>query len=118
MQIIYPEWIILQLGKHREALDFAYAAQCLAPSSSEVAERVENIKKDLAAGLWLLYILFWPTLMIRLSVLCFKNLISYCFVIYLECLTYLLCFLKITCKFLISLVRRNFSTLWNLQLDD
>jgi WD and tetratricopeptide repeat-containing protein 1 len=40
----------LQLGKHKDALEFAIAAQDLAPSNSEVAERVENVKKDLAAG--------------------------------------------------------------------
>lgn len=39
----------MQLDKHKEALDFALAAQCLVPSS-EVAERVESIKKHLAAG--------------------------------------------------------------------
>ncbi|KAE8651395.1 WD repeat protein iqw1 isoform X2 [Cucumis sativus] len=38
-----------QLGRHKEALDFAFAAQCLAPSNSEVAEKVESIKRDLAA---------------------------------------------------------------------
>ncbi|XP_059459761.1 protein ALTERED SEED GERMINATION 2 [Corylus avellana] len=38
-----------QLGKHKDALDFAIAAQYLAPSNSKVAERVENVKKDLAA---------------------------------------------------------------------
>jgi hypothetical protein len=45
----------LQLGKHKDALEFAIAAQDLAPSNSEVAERVENVKKDLAAGLYLCY---------------------------------------------------------------
>ncbi|XP_048331890.1 protein ALTERED SEED GERMINATION 2 isoform X1 [Ziziphus jujuba] len=44
----YMSEALSQLGKHKEALDFARAAQCLAPSSSEVAERVESIKKDLA----------------------------------------------------------------------
>ncbi|KAA8528339.1 hypothetical protein F0562_035694 [Nyssa sinensis] len=39
-----------QLGKHKEALDFALAAQILAPSDSEVAASVENIKKHLAAA--------------------------------------------------------------------
>ncbi|KAL0432668.1 UNVERIFIED_CONTAM: hypothetical protein Slati_2601100, partial [Sesamum latifolium] len=38
------------LEKHKEALDFAIAAQSLAPSDPEITERVENIKKDLAAG--------------------------------------------------------------------
>ncbi|CAK9148998.1 unnamed protein product [Ilex paraguariensis] len=39
-----------QLGKHKEALDFAIAAHSLAPSDSEVAEKVENIRKHLAAA--------------------------------------------------------------------
>ncbi|KAM7514516.1 hypothetical protein LguiA_004099 [Lonicera macranthoides] len=39
-----------QLGKHKEALEFATAALLLAPSDSEVAERVENIKKQLSAA--------------------------------------------------------------------
>ncbi|XP_022976302.1 WD and tetratricopeptide repeats protein 1-like [Cucurbita maxima] len=39
-----------QLGRHKEALDFAFAAQCLAPSNPEVAEKVESIKRDLAAA--------------------------------------------------------------------
>ncbi|KAK2998310.1 hypothetical protein RJ639_023417, partial [Escallonia herrerae] len=38
-----------QLGKHKEALDFATAAQALAPSDPEVAETVGSIKKQLAA---------------------------------------------------------------------
>lgn len=41
----------MQLGKHKGALDFALAAQCLDPSNAEVAERVENIRKQLSAGL-------------------------------------------------------------------
>ncbi|XP_021808179.1 uncharacterized protein LOC110751930 [Prunus avium] len=39
----------LELAKHKEALDFAKAAQYLAPSNSEVAERLEHVKRDLAA---------------------------------------------------------------------
>ncbi|XWS23957.1 hypothetical protein CRYUN_Cryun28dG0060300 [Craigia yunnanensis] len=39
-----------QLGKHKEALDFAFAAQCLSPSDTMAAEKVENIKKHLAAA--------------------------------------------------------------------
>ncbi|KAK9271061.1 hypothetical protein L1049_026650 [Liquidambar formosana] len=46
----YISEALLQLGKHKEALDFAVAAQWLAPSNSEVAEKVENIKKHLAAA--------------------------------------------------------------------
>jgi len=43
--------ISLQLGKHKEALDFAVASHSLAPSKSEVAERVENVKKDIVLGM-------------------------------------------------------------------
>ncbi|KAM7253282.1 hypothetical protein ACFE04_008850 [Oxalis oulophora] len=39
-----------QLGKHKEALDFATAAQCVAPSSQAIAEKVENIKKNVVAA--------------------------------------------------------------------
>ncbi|XP_038717662.1 WD and tetratricopeptide repeats protein 1 isoform X2 [Tripterygium wilfordii] len=39
-----------QLGKNKEALDCAFAAQILAPSNSLVAEWVENMKKNVAAG--------------------------------------------------------------------
>ncbi|KAF7829989.1 WD and tetratricopeptide repeats protein 1 [Senna tora] len=39
-----------QLGKHKEALNFAIYAHSLAPSVSEVAERVENVKKDIASA--------------------------------------------------------------------
>ncbi|XP_010675524.2 protein ALTERED SEED GERMINATION 2 [Beta vulgaris subsp. vulgaris] len=39
-----------QLGKHKGALDFALAAQCLDPSNAEVAERVEIIRKQLSAA--------------------------------------------------------------------
>ncbi|PON63445.1 WD repeat containing protein [Parasponia andersonii] len=46
----YMSEALSQLGKHKEALDFACAAQQLAPSNSDVAERVECVKKDLAAG--------------------------------------------------------------------
>ncbi|KAL2927424.1 WD and tetratricopeptide repeats protein 1 [Bienertia sinuspersici] len=41
---------LLQLGKYKEALDFALAAQCLDPSNAEVAERVANIQKQLSAA--------------------------------------------------------------------
>lgn len=40
----------LQLGKHKEALEFAIGAQSLAPSDSEVALKVESIKEHIAAG--------------------------------------------------------------------
>ncbi|XVE60569.1 hypothetical protein DITRI_Ditri05aG0139200 [Diplodiscus trichospermus] len=39
-----------QLRKHKEALHFAVAAQCLSPSDTMAAEKVENIKKHLAAA--------------------------------------------------------------------
>ncbi|GMI90994.1 ALTERED SEED GERMINATION 2 [Hibiscus trionum] len=39
-----------QLGKHKEALDFAIAAQCLSPCDTMAAEKVENIKKHLAVA--------------------------------------------------------------------
>ncbi|KAL4333295.1 hypothetical protein GQ457_07G024010 [Hibiscus cannabinus] len=35
----------LMLGKHKEALDFAVAAQCLSPYDTMAAEKVENRKK-------------------------------------------------------------------------
>ncbi|KAL6997378.1 hypothetical protein U1Q18_007504 [Sarracenia purpurea var. burkii] len=41
---------LLQLGEYKEALEFAIAAQSLAPSDSEVAETLGNIKKHLAAA--------------------------------------------------------------------
>ncbi|XP_022133740.1 WD repeat protein iqw1 isoform X2 [Momordica charantia] len=45
----YMSEALSQLGRHKEALDFAFAAQCLAPSNPEVAEKVESVKRDLAA---------------------------------------------------------------------
>ncbi|RVW56057.1 hypothetical protein CK203_107425 [Vitis vinifera] len=47
--LFYMSEALLQLNKHKEALEFAVASQCLAPYDSEVAERVEDIKKRLAA---------------------------------------------------------------------
>ncbi|CAK7347224.1 unnamed protein product [Dovyalis caffra] len=38
------------LGKHKEALEFAIAAQISAPANTEVTVLMENIKKNLAAG--------------------------------------------------------------------
>ncbi|XP_022133751.1 WD and tetratricopeptide repeats protein 1 isoform X3 [Momordica charantia] len=46
----YMSEALSQLGRHKEALDFAFAAQCLAPSNPEVAEKVESVKRDLAAA--------------------------------------------------------------------
>ncbi|KAI3979004.1 hypothetical protein MKX01_016179 [Papaver californicum] len=45
----YMSEALLQLGKHKEALEYAIAAQLLAPSNTEVAERVISIKEHLAA---------------------------------------------------------------------
>ncbi|KAM7254724.1 hypothetical protein ACFE04_019965 [Oxalis oulophora] len=39
-----------KLGKHKEALDFATATQCVAPPSQAMAEKVENIKKNVGAA--------------------------------------------------------------------
>ncbi|XP_039003363.1 WD and tetratricopeptide repeats protein 1-like [Hibiscus syriacus] len=39
-----------QLGKHKEALNVAFVAQCLSPSNTMVAEKVENLKKHLAVA--------------------------------------------------------------------
>ncbi|KAL4283531.1 hypothetical protein GQ457_16G017000 [Hibiscus cannabinus] len=39
-----------QLGKHKEALNFAVAAQCLSPSDTLATEKVENLKKHLAVA--------------------------------------------------------------------
>ncbi|KAL8487841.1 hypothetical protein ACS0TY_024235 [Phlomoides rotata] len=38
------------LEKHKEALDFALASQSLSPSDFEIMERVDNIKKSVAAA--------------------------------------------------------------------
>lgn len=42
---------LYQLSKHKEALEFAIAAQSLAPSDNEVALKVESIEKQIAAEL-------------------------------------------------------------------
>lgn len=47
----------MQLLKLKEALDFALAALKLDPTNSEAAERVVNIREDIAAGLFLLCVL-------------------------------------------------------------
>lgn len=49
---------IFQLSKYKEALDFAVAAHILDPSNSLGAEKVDSIKKQLDAGLWLFGALF------------------------------------------------------------
>ncbi|RDX91704.1 WD and tetratricopeptide repeats protein 1, partial [Mucuna pruriens] len=46
--LYYMSEALSQLGRHEDALDFAIASHSLAPSKSEVAERVENVKKDIA----------------------------------------------------------------------
>ncbi|CAJ1974009.1 unnamed protein product [Sphenostylis stenocarpa] len=46
--LYYMSEALSQLGKHEDALNFAVAAHSLAPLKSEVAERVENVKKDIA----------------------------------------------------------------------
>ncbi|KAL9245565.1 hypothetical protein vseg_019201 [Gypsophila vaccaria] len=48
--LLYMSEALSQLGKHREALDFALAAKCLDPSRSEVSEMVERIQKQLSAA--------------------------------------------------------------------
>ncbi|KAI4307464.1 hypothetical protein L6164_030648 [Bauhinia variegata] len=48
--LYYMSEALSQLGKHNEALDFAVAAHSLAPSISEVAEKVENAKNDIASA--------------------------------------------------------------------
>ncbi|KAM1180690.1 hypothetical protein ACFX13_020073 [Malus domestica] len=46
----YMSKALSQLAKHKEALEFAIAAQSLAPSNSQVAERLERVQRDLAAA--------------------------------------------------------------------
>ncbi|KAK9109088.1 hypothetical protein Sjap_017148 [Stephania japonica] len=41
---------LTQLGKHKEALEYAMLAKSLAPSNPDVTERVENIKEQLSAA--------------------------------------------------------------------
>ncbi|KAK9713955.1 hypothetical protein RND81_06G061000 [Saponaria officinalis] len=48
--LLYMSEALSQLGKHKEALDFALAAKCLDPSSSDVLEMVERIQKQLSAA--------------------------------------------------------------------
>ncbi|XP_010266423.1 PREDICTED: WD and tetratricopeptide repeats protein 1 [Nelumbo nucifera] len=45
----YMSEALSQLGKHKEALEYALDAQSLDPSNSEVAERVKSIKEQLDA---------------------------------------------------------------------
>ncbi|KAL6180033.1 hypothetical protein ACLB2K_046702 [Fragaria x ananassa] len=46
----YMSEALSQLGKHKEALEFAMAAQSLDPSNPEVAAQLESIKRELAAA--------------------------------------------------------------------
>lgn len=57
---------LLQIGKKKEALDFAIAAKCLCPPNSELEEMIEDLKKQLATGQeQLLFIIcFWVLLMV------------------------------------------------------
>ncbi|CAL0327345.1 unnamed protein product [Lupinus luteus] len=48
--LYYMSEALSQLHRHKEALDFAVASHILAPSISEVSERVENVKKDIASA--------------------------------------------------------------------
>ncbi|MED6172781.1 Protein ALTERED SEED GERMINATION 2 [Stylosanthes scabra] len=48
--LYYMSDALSQVGRHKEALDFAVASQLLAPSIPEVAERVEKAKKDIASA--------------------------------------------------------------------
>ncbi|KAJ8771533.1 hypothetical protein K2173_026710 [Erythroxylum novogranatense] len=48
--LYYMSEALSQLGKYKEALEFALAAQCSAPSNTEMSEWVENIKKNLASA--------------------------------------------------------------------
>ncbi|XP_004501616.1 protein ALTERED SEED GERMINATION 2 [Cicer arietinum] len=45
--LYYMSEALSQLGRHKEALEFAVASHSLAPSKAEVAERVANVKKDI-----------------------------------------------------------------------
>ncbi|KAH1245130.1 WD and tetratricopeptide repeats protein 1 [Glycine max] len=46
--LYYMSEALSQLGRHEDALEFAVASHSLAPSKSEVAERVANVKRDIA----------------------------------------------------------------------
>jgi len=46
------------LGKCKEALDFATAAQHMNPSDADIVAKVESIKRDLQAGLCQLMYVF------------------------------------------------------------
>ncbi|KAJ9166500.1 hypothetical protein P3X46_021247 [Hevea brasiliensis] len=48
--LYYMSEALSELGKYKEALEFAVAAQPVAPSNTEIAEWGENLKKNLAAA--------------------------------------------------------------------
>ncbi|KAJ9146499.1 hypothetical protein P3X46_028758 [Hevea brasiliensis] len=48
--LYYMSEALSQLGNYKEALEFAVAAQSVAPSNTEIAELVENLQKNLAAA--------------------------------------------------------------------
>ncbi|XP_019438517.1 PREDICTED: WD and tetratricopeptide repeats protein 1 [Lupinus angustifolius] len=48
--LYYMSEALSQLHRHKDALDFAVASHSLAPSISEVSERVEKAKKDIASA--------------------------------------------------------------------
>ncbi|XP_031392600.1 WD and tetratricopeptide repeats protein 1 isoform X2 [Punica granatum] len=48
--LYYMSEALSQLGKQKEALDFALAAQCLSPSNSELEKKVEDLKRQIDAA--------------------------------------------------------------------
>lgn len=52
MDYLFSVVTVGQLRKHKEALDFAIAAETLAPSNSEIGRTMESIREELAAGWW------------------------------------------------------------------
>uniref|UniRef100_A0A2P2M8B7 WD and tetratricopeptide repeats protein 1 isoform X3 n=1 Tax=Rhizophora mucronata TaxID=61149 RepID=A0A2P2M8B7_RHIMU len=48
--LYYMSEALSQLGKHKEALEFAIGAQCLAPANPGLADWVDNMEKNLAAA--------------------------------------------------------------------
>lgn len=58
MDYLFSIVTVGQLRKHKEALDFAIAAETLAPSNSEIGRTMESIREELAAGWWQFIMLF------------------------------------------------------------
>ncbi|KAK4802642.1 hypothetical protein SAY86_000845 [Trapa natans] len=48
--LYYMSEALDQIGKKKEALDFAVAAKCMSPSNSGIEEMVEDLKKQIAAA--------------------------------------------------------------------